>query len=158
MAKLKKNPRNGCFAKSQKPRNDVKFASDVNILGQKQQKNGQNRIFTGEKMVLCIFWHILGKFKKIPRNGFFSKSQKLKNDVIYWISGPFGGSLTLIRRKLKKARATFEPLMSPNFIPNFKKILGAVFEICRSARTHARRRYYRTCGFQPGTNKYLTNI
>ena len=26
--------------------------------------------------------------------------------------------------------------MSPNFIPNFKKILGAVFEICRYARTH----------------------
>ena len=38
LAKLKKNPRNVFFAKSENPRNDVKFASDVNILGQKRQK------------------------------------------------------------------------------------------------------------------------
>ena len=41
--------------------------------------------------------------------------------------------------KIKKSgHVTFEPLFSPNFIPNFKKILGAVFEICRYARTDGR--------------------
>ena len=55
----------------------------------------------------------------------------------------------------------FEPLLSPNFIPNFEKILGAVLDICRYARmdawTDARRRYYRTCGFQPGTKKVYSH-
>ena len=32
LAKLKKNPQNGCFAKSQKPRNDVKFGILVPFL------------------------------------------------------------------------------------------------------------------------------
>ena len=49
------------------------------------------------------------------------------------------GFLDLNKAKIKKSgRVTFEPLLSPNFIPNFKKILGAVFEICRSARTDGR--------------------
>ena len=39
---------------------------------------------------------------------------------------------------LKSSRVTFEALLSPNFIPNFKKIIGAVFEICRSGRTDIR--------------------
>ena len=46
--KIKKNPRNGFFAMSQKPRN-------LPLKGQKTSKtakNGQNKIFTGEKMVL----------------------------------------------------------------------------------------------------------
>ena len=44
---------------------------------------------------------------------------------------------------------TFEPLLSPNFIPNFGKILGAVLEICRYGRTDTRmhgRTYGRTDG------------
>ena len=49
---------------------------------------------------------------------------------------------------------------SSDFMPNFGKILGAVFEICRYARMYARTDgrewYYRTCGFQPGTNKKRT--
>ena len=49
LAKLKKNPQNVFFAKSQKPRNDVKFTSKVNIFCQKRPKF----VFTGEKMVLC---------------------------------------------------------------------------------------------------------
>ena len=41
--------------------------------------------------------------------------------------------------KIKKSgRVTFEPLLTPNFITNFGKILGAVFEICRYARTDGR--------------------
>ena len=88
LAKLKKNPRNGFFAKSQKPRNDVKFASDVNILGQKRPKTAKIGFLRVKKWSYVIdnfFWHILGKFKKIPRNGFFSKSQKPQNDVKYGV-------------------------------------------------------------------------
>ena len=48
-------------------------------------------------------------------------------------------AVPLNKAKIQKSgRVTFEPLLSPNFIPNFKKILGAVFEICRYARTHVR--------------------
>ena len=48
--------------------------------------------------------------------------------------------------KIKKSgRVTFLQFLTPNFIPNFGKILGAVFEICRSGRTHART-YVRTDG------------
>ena len=50
-----------------------------------------------------FFWHILAKFKKNPRNGFFTKSQKPQNDVNFGIFGPFRGSPPLIRRKFKKA-------------------------------------------------------
>ena len=51
---------------------------------------------------------------------------------------------------------TFEPLLSPNFIPNFGKILGAVFEICRDVRTHVRTHGTDSIGpfgFKPGTKK-----
>ena len=39
---------------------------------------------------------------------------------------------------LKSGRVTFETLLAPNFIPNFGKILGTVFEKRRYARTYAR--------------------
>ena len=43
-----------------------------------------------------------------------------------------GGGYPLNKAKIKKSgRVTFAALLSPNFIPNFKKILGAVPEICR---------------------------
>ena len=32
----------------------------------------------------------------------------------------------------------FSALLSPNFMPSFGKIVGAVFEICRYVRTHPR--------------------
>ena len=37
-----------------------------------------------------FFWHILAKFKKNPRNGFFTKSQKPQNDVNFGTFGPPG--------------------------------------------------------------------
>ena len=49
----------------------------------------------------------------------------------------------------------FLALLSPNFMPSFGKIVGAVFEICRYARTHARTDggyFTAPFGFQPGTN------
>ena len=45
LAKLKINPRSGFLANSQKPRNDVKFASDVNIFNTNERfsrKRGKN--------------------------------------------------------------------------------------------------------------------
>ena len=78
-----------------------------------------------------FFWHILGKFKKIPRNGFFSKSQKPQNDVKFGKFGFFRGGYHLNKAKIKKSgRVTFLQFLTPNFITNFRKILGAVFEIC----------------------------
>ena len=84
LAKFKKNPQNGCFAKSQKPPNDVKFASDVNIFGQNWPKTAKIwflRVKIWFYVIGIIFCHILAKFKKNPRNGFFSKSQNTRNDV-----------------------------------------------------------------------------
>ena len=63
-AKLKKNHRNGFFAKSQKPRNDVKFAPDVNIFGQNWPKTAKIEFLRVKKwfyVIDIIFWHILAK-------------------------------------------------------------------------------------------------
>ena len=38
----------------------------------------------------------------------------------------------------KSGRAMFSALLSPNFMPSLRKIVGAIFEICRYARTHVR--------------------
>ena len=59
----------------------------------------------------------------------------------------------------------FSALLSPNFMPSFGKIVGAVFEICRDARTyvrtdartdgrtHGRRLSYSSPVQKPATNK-----
>ena len=55
----------------------------------------------------------------------------------------------------KSVRAMFSALLSPNFMPSFEKIVGAVFEICRSARTDGLTHggyFTAPFGFQPGTN------
>ena len=49
--------------------------------------NSENRIFPGETTVLSfrtIFLHILAKFKKNPRKGFFAKSKKLPKTAKKW--------------------------------------------------------------------------
>ena len=69
-------------------------------------------------------WHILGGFKKNPRNGFSSKAQKL----------PKMGKNGFFSHKSasqKTGRATFLTFFTPNFVPGFGKILGAVSEIIR---------------------------
>ena len=49
--------------------------------------------------------------------------------------------------------------LTPNFIPNFKKILGAVFEICCNERTDERTdgqsRFYRSLRFTTGDQLHL---
>ena len=53
---------------------------DFNILGQNWQKTAKIYILRVKKwfyVIDKIFWHILAKFKKYSRNGFFTKSQKL---------------------------------------------------------------------------------
>ena len=53
----------------------------------------------------------------------------------------------------KKTAVTIEPLWIPNFTPNFKKFLGAVSDIIRSARMQARmHRNYFIGLFKLGTN------
>ena len=94
LAKFKNNPWNVFLAKSQRPRNDVKFASDVNIFGQNWPKTAKIEFLRVKKwfyVIDIIFCHILAKFKKNPRNGFFSKSQKPQNDVKFGILAAFGG-------------------------------------------------------------------
>ena len=51
---------------------------------------------------------------------------------------------------------TFEPLWIPNFIPNFRKIVGADLEIRCDGQTNGRTEktdFIDPSGFQPGTNK-----
>ena len=110
-------------------------------------KNGQNRIFLRVKKWSYVIdnfcWHILGKFKKIPRNSFFSKSQKPQNYVKYGIFGPFRGSPPLIRRKLKKATVwRLSPYWAPTSYQISKKSLErflryAVTDVRTDARTEA---------------------
>ena len=84
-----------------------------------------------------FFRHILAKFKKNPWNGFFAKSQKKKK----WQKIPFLPQMSGFRengRKFQKiVRAMFLTFFTPNFMPSFVKILGAVSEIMHyGARTH----------------------
>ena len=52
----------------------------------------------------------------------------------------------------------FSALLSPNFMPSLRKIVGAVFEICHHVRTHGRSLYYRSPFFKPGTNNLFFYI
>ena len=127
--KIKKNPWNSFFAKSQKPRNDVKFASDVNILNTNERfscKPHDRFFYNFVKMSKPFFGTFWQNFNKIVGVVF---SQSLKNPEMM---SNLGFLLTLChfsaqRGKNSKKRPTFEPLLSPNFIPNFGKNLGAVF-------------------------------
>ena len=83
--------------------------------------------------------HFLAHFSKIKKKilrAFFRKISKTSKIVFFCNKM---NSFGVMETKIKKSgRVTFEPLLSPNFIPNFRKILGAVLEICRDARTHGR--------------------
>ena len=81
------------------------------------------------------FWQ---NFNKIVGAVF---SQSLKNPEMTSNLGFLLFCVIFLRSgaKIKKSgRVTFERLLSPNFIPNFGKILGAVFEICRDVRMDGR--------------------
>ena len=53
-------------------------------------------------------------------------------------TAPRAGSNAEINKKFsqKRVSVTIKPLLAPNFVPNFGKILRAVSEIIRSGRTH----------------------
>ena len=57
----------------------------------------------------------------------------------------------------KSGRATFLTFFTPNFVPGFGKILGAVSEIIRDTHTHGRTILILQVplGFQPGTKKVM---
>jgi hypothetical protein len=84
--------------------------------------------------------------KKWPKNGI--NKHKL---VIFAKTG----------RNLKKATVLFLTFFTPNFMPSFGKILGAVSEIIRNGRMDARMHgrtdkpdYIGSFGFQPGTKNW----
>ena len=62
LAKLKKNPRNIFFVKSQKTRNDVKFASYINIVGQKRPKTAKIGFLPVKKLSYVIDKYYLAHF------------------------------------------------------------------------------------------------
>ena len=86
MAKLKKKSSERFFAKSQKPRNDVKFASDVNIFGKNWLKTAKIEFLRVKKwlyVIDIIFWHVLAKLKKKSSERFFLQNPKKQNNVKY---------------------------------------------------------------------------
>ena len=82
-------------------------------------------------------WHILARFKENPLNGFSAKSQKLPKMAK---NGFFSQKCAAFEKTGKKSeksgRAKFLTFFTPNFMPGFGKILGAVSEIIRHAQTH----------------------
>ena len=76
-----------------------------------------------KKIVGTVFWQI-PKNPEMTSNFFFLQ--------------PLSGFRENEAKIQKSGRVTFEPLLTPNFIPNFGKIHQAVFEICRYARTYVR--------------------
>ena len=104
------------------------FGSLTSIFGVNFTQNLRNIELSQAKRLSYLLelfcWHILGGFKKNPRNRFFSKAQKLpkvaKNG--FRQNGP---------KSQKSGRATFLTFFTPNFMPGFEKILGAVSEIIR---------------------------
>ena len=87
--------------------------------------------------LLELFWHSLAKFNENPRNGFSAKSQKLqklaKNGLFF---AQMSGFRENGQKSKKIGRATFLTFLTPNFMPSFEKILGAVSEIMRYTGTH----------------------
>ena len=84
-------------------------------------------------------WHILGGFKENPRNGFSAKSQKLpkmaKNGEKWLFFAKINGFRQNGPKSQKSGCATFLTFFTPNFVPGFGKILGAVSEIIRNGHT-----------------------
>ena len=60
----------------------------------------------------------------------------------------------------KKGSAIFLPLLSPNFMPSFEKILGAVSEIncVTDVQTHEQGWYYRTGRFAGSKRSFTENF
>ena len=121
-----------------------KFGSLTSIFGYNFTQNLRNIEFSQVKRLpylLELFcWHILGGFKKNPRNGFSAKSQKLPKMAKKWL---FFAQMSGFRengaKSQKSVRATFLTFFTPNFMPGFGKILGAVSEKIRVRRTPDRR-------------------
>ena len=124
---------------------------------------------------LANFWNIarmhnyiqiLSNFKKKRRQRFWKKWQKPHFWAILAIFGPFWPyfmqNLRNYVKNKKSAWIRFLALIVPYFMPCFRKIVGAVSEIIRNARTHgrtdARRLFYRTLRFSTGDQQQQKHI
>ena len=77
-------------------------------------------------MVLSYVEHLYKHFKKKLRKSLERFFLKGKKNLFFNRFTPFSPNLDLFK---KIGSVTFEPLWIPNFIPNFRKIVGAVLEI-----------------------------
>ena len=102
LEKLKKNFRNGFFAESQKPRNDVKFASDVNIFCQNWPKTAKIYFYRWTKMILCkiSFFGTYWQIKKKSLERIFSKSQNPEMTSILHLTSIYLAKIGQKRPKL----------------------------------------------------------
>ncbi|MCP4255641.1 MAG: hypothetical protein GY775_19995 [Candidatus Scalindua sp.] len=77
----------------------------------------------------------MSKFQKNCWSGFPLKSQKPQKRVFLEEKSGFR---EIGAKNQKSGRVTFEPLFDANFMPNLKKILGAVLAGSRNGRTDGR--------------------
>ena len=119
-------------------------------------KNSKNCRFSGETMVLygkAIFLPLFCKIRKKSSEAFFGKVSKTSIFCIFWpflaLFADFGQNAIFFE---KSGRAIFLTFLTPNFVPNFRKILGTVIEI-NPWRTHGQDWFYRSLRFLTGDQK-----
>ena len=101
--------------------------------------------FSGKMSILSFITNFLLTFSGVLVNLLESFFRKVPRTAILGQNGhfstfglaQFGQNVIFFK---KKGAAIFSPLLSPNFMPSFRKILGAVSEIncVTDARTHDR--------------------
>ena len=109
------------------------FSRRFSILGITPPKISEVSNFRRRNVLVLFCWHILEKFKENPRNGFSAKPQKLPKMAFFRTNERFSRNG---QKSQKSVRATFLTFFTPNFVPGFGKILGAVSEIIRYRQTH----------------------
>ena len=108
-----------------------KFLFD--FVNNKNAKCGQHSIFS-DKITILSYKTIFGPaFSLISENLVEQFLLKFQKTVIFGQNGHFLAHLAKIGHNenfyQKSGRAIFFPLLSPNFMPSFRKIVGAVSEI-----------------------------
>ena len=108
------------------------------------QNFSRTDIFTAKPMVVGCVQHYSAHFVKKQENCqscFFVKSKKMQTNAKNGKKLQKNADLSKISNfQEKSVSVTFHPLLVPNFMPNFGKIIRAVSEIIRSARADGRTR------------------
>ena len=115
------------------------FGSLTSIFGYNFTQNIRNIELSQAKRLSYLIdlfcWHILARFKENPRNGFSVKSQKLPKLAKNGFFSHKWAVFEKTAKNLKKAVMLHFLQFSPNLVPSFGKILGAVPEIIRHGQT-----------------------